>query len=163
MSVKAIIQVIENLIRLHDALLENAKQKTEAVKEGSLDKLQMVLIEERKYIQLLEQSESDRKAAIDHWFLQNNYPLNNRPTLTELLNLLSNQKEKNELERKSHLLKDLILLLKQQEQLNHALIQQSMQFVQLSLNVLNPSINNMNYGNKSKKVSVKRTVFDSKA
>jgi len=162
-SVKAIIQVIENLIRLHDALLENAKQKTEAVKEGSLDKLQMVLIEERKYIQLLEQSESDRKAAIDHWFLQNNYPLNNRPTLTELLNLLSNQKEKNELERKSHLLKDLILLLKQQEQLNHALIQQSMQFVQLSLNVLNPSINNMNYGNKSKKVSVKRTVFDSKA
>ena len=56
-----------------------------------------------------------------------------------------------------------ITQLKQQEQLNQALIQQSMQFVQLSLDILNPTIQTMNYGKNREDAGSKRSVFDSKA
>lgn len=52
--------------------------------------------------------------------------------------------------------------LKQQEALNAELIQQSMQFIHLSLNTLEPSIQSMNYGNQRQEAP-KRSLFDSKA
>lgn len=162
MTVKPIIQVLEKLVNVHESLLGNAQHKTEVVKEGSVDKLQMVLVKERKYIQVLVQAEVERKKLVDDWFLQKDLPLNNA-TITGMLEILTNVDEKKELENKTIALTEAITSLKQQEQLNQALIQQSMQFVQLSLDMMNPSIKNMNYGNNKEAAPMKRSVFDSKA
>jgi len=162
MTIKPMIQVLSKLVDVHKSLLENARQKTEVVKEGSVEQLQMILIKERKYIQVLEQAEAERKKEVENWFLQQGLPLN-KTTITEILDLIPNNEEKKELENQAVALTEAITSLKQQEQLNQALIQQSMQFVQLSLDMMNPSIKNMNYGNKQETSTAKRSVFDTKA
>lgn len=161
-TIKPMIQVLTKLVNVHKSLLENARQKTEVVKEGSVEQLQMILVKERKYIQVLEQAEAERKKEVENWFLQQGLPLNNA-TITEILDHIPNNEEKKELENQTVALTEMITSLKQQEQLNQALIQQSMQFVQLSLDMMNPSIKNMNYGNKQETSTEKRSVFDSKA
>lgn len=67
------------------------------------------------------------------------------------------------LEKTAVALTNVITRLKEQKQLNQALIQQSMQFVELSLDMLSPSIRNMNYGEKKSSGPKGRSVFDSKA
>src|SRR5699024_1002454 len=137
----------------------NARQKTEVVKEGSVEQLQMILVKERKYIQVLEQAEAERKKEVEN--LQQGLPLNNA-TITEILDHIPNNEEKKELENQTVALTEMITSIKHQEQLNQALIQQSMQIVQLPLDMMNPSIKNMNYGNKQETSTDKRSVLDSK-
>lgn len=161
MSVRKIIESLEKLISIKTYLLNISQEKTGIVTEGSVDQLQALLVKERKYIRVLEQAESDRKIATDEWLLQNNLA-GESITVTEILTILDDETEKQELEQTTIALTEIMLALKQQEQLNQELIQQSMKFVQMSLDVMNPSINQMNYGSKEKQ-TVSRSVFDSKA
>ncbi|SET09450.1 FlgN protein [Oceanobacillus limi] len=162
MSVESIIQSIKNLVKVHENLLKISEEKTEVVKAGSVDKLQTVLIKERKLVQLLDKEEDSRKKKVDEWFLQNGFPTEDT-TISKILESLTNEKEKKELENHTVELTELMLKLKQQEQLNLALIQQSMQFVQVSLDLMSPSLKNMNYGNEKDQSSSNRSMFDSRA
>ncbi|MEN2768732.1 flagellar protein FlgN [Ornithinibacillus xuwenensis] len=163
MSLNVIIEKLEKLTSIHQQLLELSFEKTTVVKEGAVDKLQAILIKERKFVQQLEQAEDNRKKEVDAWFLEHNLKLD-EATITNMINHLD-ASEKKELEESAVRLSEVILKLKQQEQLNMALIQQSMQFVQLSIDLMSPSLKNMNYGNKADKdqSTINRSVFDSKA
>ncbi|MFD2044989.1 flagellar protein FlgN [Ornithinibacillus salinisoli] len=162
MSVKAINQSLENLNNIHEDLLKNSEQKTEVIKEGSVEKLQSVLIKERKLIQLLDKAEEQRKKEVDRWFSDRELP-SVEATITNMLELLSDEQDRKNLEEQTVALTEVMLKLKQQEQLNMALIQQSMQFVQLSLDLMSPSLKNLNYGNEKEKATINRSMFDSKA
>lgn len=162
MSVQPILESLEKLIDLHKSLLDISKQKTFVVKEGSVDKLQPLLVKERKYVQALEQNERKRQIKVESWISQHDLSAENA-TITGILGSLSDEKVKEELETQTVILTNTITQLKQQEQLNKALIQQSMQFVELSLDMMKPSIRNMNYGGKKSSDSTDRSVFDSKA
>src|SRR5699024_2560937 len=120
------------------------------------------LIKERKVMQSIERTEEKRMEEVNKWFTDQGLPLENA-TITEMLNKLSNENEKKSLEKVTVNLTELIVKIKQQEQLNEALLKQSMQFVQLSLDMLHPSIENMNYNQKQSQVTTERSVFDSKA
>ncbi|MFB4167828.1 flagellar protein FlgN [Virgibacillus sp. JSM 102003] len=162
MSVQPIIQAMEKLIGLHESLLEISKQKTAVVKEGSIEKLQPLLLKERKHVQALEQAEVKRQKAVQSW-VDEYSPGLEHPTITGILEVMNDKQSKNELEEITITLTETITELKQQEQLNQSLIQQSMQFVELSLNMMKPSIRNMNYGGNKSSDSTERSVFDSKA
>lgn len=162
MSVQSVIQSLEKLISINNYLLNISEEKTEIVTEGSVERLQALLVKERKYIRLLEQSESERKAAAEAWIITHKFPREN-VTITEMLTMMDDEAEIQELEQTAIALTDTILKLKQQEQLNQDLINQSMKFVQMSLDVMSPSIQQLNYGNKNQIQAVKRSVFDSKA
>jgi flagellar biosynthesis/type III secretory pathway chaperone len=164
LSVQSIIETIEKLTSLHQQLIKLSEEKTTIVKEGAVDKLQAILIKERKYVQQLGQVEEKRKTLVDTWFSERKLSLE-EATVTNMLQHLTDDKEKQEVEESAVRLTEAIVKLKQQEQLNMALIQQSMQFVQLSVDLLSPSLKNINYGNKSEKdqSGENRSVFDSKA
>lgn len=155
---------MKKLVNLHKDLFDISQQKTVIVKEGAIEKLQVLLVKERKSIRTIEQAENERQTAVEEWFTQKQLPLSDA-AITNMLGKITDERETEELENITILLTELITKLKQQEQLNQALINQSMQFVQLSLDMMNPSIKNMNYGNKkgSKSESDKLSVFDSKA
>lgn len=85
-------------------------------------------------------------------------------TITTLLKLIHNETDQKQLEEKLTKLTKTIVNLKHQEQLNNQLIQQSLQFIQMSLGMINPTIQNMNYGKgQSDKETRNRSMFDSKA
>ncbi|WP_156288309.1 flagellar protein FlgN [Oceanobacillus salinisoli] len=163
MSVKPIIQSLEKLITLHEELLTISERKTELVKEGSVEELQALLVKERKHIRVLEQTEANRQQEVEKWLTAKGLPTED-VTITNILQMAENEAEKEELAAATTALTDLISKLKQQESLNHGLLKQSMQFVQLSMELLNPSISSVNYGKqKEVKKSMSRSLFDSQA
>ncbi|UJL45345.1 flagellar protein FlgN [Virgibacillus sp. NKC19-16] len=163
MSINQIIKTLENLVAIHEDLVSLSREKTKVVKEGSVEKLQSLLVKERKQIRTFEKVEKTRQEAVEAWFFENELPLTDT-TITHMLEIISDEDEKQELTAVTTKLTELITTLKQQEQLNESLLNQSMKFVQLSLDMMNPSIKNMNYGNsKQESVTMKRSVFDSKA
>ncbi|MFS0674201.1 flagellar protein FlgN [Ornithinibacillus sp. 179-J 7C1 HS] len=163
MSVQSILEKLNKLISIHEKLLELSKEKTNIVKEGNAEKLQAKLIQERKMVLQLAQVEESRQKEVDEWFSVRGLS-NEEATVTNLINNIENDEEKRLLAEKAVYLTEVVVNLKQQEQLNMALIQQSMQFVQLSIDLLSPSLKNINYSkDKEGESQINRSVFDSKA
>ncbi|MFD1849024.1 flagellar protein FlgN [Oceanobacillus bengalensis] len=163
MSVLPIIQSLEQLVLMHEELLNVSKEKTEVIKEGSVEKLQAILAKERKQIRKVEQVEDKRRVIVEEWFTSRNLSLEDM-TISRILDGLEEEADKETIAAVTTKLTEVITALKQQEQLNQTLLNQSMQFVQLSLDVLQPSITKLNYGkqkNESERAS--RSIFDSQA
>ena len=84
--------------------------------------------------------------------------------MTVILEHIERIDDKQKLEKAVTELLEVIIELRRSEKLNRDLIEQSMQFVQLSLDLLQPSDRNINYQKETKNQShIKRSVFDSKA
>lgn len=164
MSVNSIIDKLEQLVEIHQQLIQFSLEKTTIVKNGEVDKLQSHLVKERKLVQQLEKAEAAREKEVEKWFIDNGLSLDDT-TITTMLQHLQDEGEQQALEASAVRLAEALINLKQQEQLNVALIQQSMQFVQLSIDLLSPSLANINYNNKTDmdKSSANRSLFDSKA
>lgn len=122
-----------------------------------------LLTKERQLIQKVEQLEDSRQETVETLFIEKKVKPKEK-TLTELLTILDNEKERQSLEQAMTTLVDIIISLKDSEQLNNSLLQQSMQFVQLTLDMIQPESKNINYSNQSrqKQPSQGRSVFDSK-
>ena len=120
-------------------------------------------MEEKKHLQLLEKAEEKRQTIITPFFDEKYIDPEER-TVTNLLQLIDDEREKIQLEESLTLLTESIVKLKQNEQLNQQLIQQSMQFIQLSLEMMSPTIQNVNYSKDQKNQDTRnRSMFDSKA
>lgn len=166
MSIEHILQSLSVLTDVHNELHDISKQKTEVLTNGATENLQSILIEEQTLIRKLEQAEKKREALVNEWFMQHDYELEER-TITNILNLLSEKEDKVRLERAAINLTKAITQLRDSEQLNSALLQQSMHFIQASLNMLQPTIQSVNYDRekKTKQDSQfnERSMFDSRA
>jgi flagellar biosynthesis/type III secretory pathway chaperone len=161
LSVQKIIESLDNLTGIHRQLIALSKEKTNVVKKGNVDHLQTILVKERKIVQQLDHAEESRQKEVEAWFSQKGISL--EATITNLLEQIEAEAEKQRLEESVVRLTEAIVELKQQEQLNIALIQQSMQFVQLSIDLLSPSLKSLNYGKDNQQLGTQRSLFDSKA
>ncbi len=154
---------MKHLVVLHKDLIQLSNKKTEEIKQGDMEQLSKTLMDERKHIQAITQTEEKRQALVEDFFMKVNPDVEEK-TVTTLLAHIDNNEYKQQLEDVVALLIDAIVQLRQVEQLNQELMAQSMQFVQLSLDMLQPSIQRMNYDEKQTiQDSVKQSVFDSKA
>ncbi|WP_179151879.1 flagellar protein FlgN [Oceanobacillus senegalensis] len=162
MSVKSITESLEKLIFVHRELLGLSKQKTEIVKEGSVAPLQALLVTEGKQIRLLEQTELKRQQEVEQWFSDRKCRQEEK-NITKMIEIIEREADKEALAKAMKDLTELIIELRNQEKLNQTLLQQSMQFVQLSLDMMAPSIKNMNYGIQQVKADnqTNRSLFDS--
>ncbi|MGP4040733.1 flagellar protein FlgN [Gracilibacillus sp. D59] len=165
MSVQPIIQHLNKLIELHDSLLHVSMQKTELLKENKIDDLQKLLVTEQKHVQAINQIEQKRIDAVATWAQANSLDTAS-VTVSAIIEDYATGADQKSLEEVTLKLAEKLVELRRQEDLNKQLTQQSLQFVQLSLDMMQPSMKNMNYG-KSKQQpqssGPKRSVFDSKA
>jgi len=161
-SIQSIYKTLEKLVIIHEELCGVSKEKTDILKKGSVENFQHLLAKERKYIKILEQFELKRQREVEQWYASHQLATEEM-TITNMLQIIANEVEKKKLENITIKLTNAITQLKQQEQLNQDLIRQSMQFVHMSLEMLNPTINQMNYGNKKVREAENRSVFDSQA
>lgn len=160
---RELYEAMQCLVDLHVDLVEISQNKTEEIKQGDMEKLSKLLMQERKQVQLISQKESERQELVEKFFVEKNAE-NEEQTMTNLLAFIDDETEKVEFEKVMSALIDAIVELREIEQLNKELMEQSMQLVQLSLDMLQPSINRMNYdGKQNIQESSKRSVFDSKA
>lgn len=162
-SIEQMTSVITELVKQHQELTTLSVKKTEAIKSSDMEGLSTLLMKERKQIASIVQLEEKRQKLVENLFhqLQIKQP---EKTVTKLLEHLTDTEEKERLEEAVTRLVEVIVPLRQAEQLNEQLIQQSLEFVQLSLDMLQPSVKNIQYNHQhAEEQRPNRSVFDSKA
>ncbi|SFJ45782.1 FlgN protein [Halobacillus dabanensis] len=163
MTIDTIITHMNQLKQLHDSLFSLSKKKTEALKTNDIEGIQQLLTQERKHVQAIGKIEKQRAQTVAQWSQGQGHPTA-EPTVSEILEVLQGEGKA----RLQDSYEGLILVLadlKQQEKLNADLTQQSLQFVNMSLDLLQPSLQSLNYGGQQGPSGnqSKRSVFDSKA
>lgn len=165
MSAEKIIQTLANLSQVQVSLLQLAREKTNILKNGDMAKLDQLLKKEEKIVKLLEEAEEKRHTAVQQ-FLTGKGIVNENVTLTELYKLVGKDDREQMTELQEKLMGD-ITALKQQNELNQELMTQSLQFVNLSLEMLAPETSIGTYGRLDNKQEANNnhgsSIFDSKA
>lgn len=164
MSTEQLVQTLQKLLVLHEHLLTLAKQKSNILKTGDIDSLNQQMKEEQKYILAIKQIENERIKLVQQ--MLSNYRLrDDEYTLSKVIEV-SNEPLKQKLKDIKSKLIVIIEELKQVNALNQQLTHQSLQFVNVTLDMLRPEPIATNYGHpdkKEKENQSKRSMFDSKA
>lgn len=155
---------IEKLLHAHEQLWGISQQKTALIKNSEMEALLKILLEEKKVMQIIMQLEDDREELVNHLFLSLPIDENQEKTVTNLLAYIEDGVEKEQLVQLITPLIETITALKVNEDLNSQLLKQSMQFIQLSLSMMDPTTQKVSYGENNQQIQrVGRSVFDSKA
>ncbi|GMB09136.1 flagellar protein FlgN [Thermolongibacillus altinsuensis] len=160
MSAKKLIKLLEKHVKLHKGLLELAKKKTEALKKGDMEALSEMMKEEQTYIAAINQVERERIRVVEAMVGKED-----ERTLTACISLAEGT-ERATLEKLRDDLTAVISELKNVNQLNQQLTQQSLEFVNVMLDMLMPQPQNVNYAAPNRvpnSYEVGRSLFDSKA
>jgi flagellar biosynthesis/type III secretory pathway chaperone len=155
-----LVNILEKLLKLHESLLDLGLSKTEIVKKGDMEGLQQMLKDEQKHIAAINMMEKERHKAAKQFLGSNaeditisNCIANAEPELKETLSQLQTD------------ILAVIEKLQDRNELNQMLIYQSLQFVNMSLDMFKPRTESVNYSrpvqDKAPKPSF--TIFDSKA
>ncbi|MGM8215198.1 flagellar protein FlgN [Bacillaceae bacterium W0354] len=164
MSVKQIIEHLEKIYQLQKSLLSISKEKTELIKANKIEQFNELLMTERKHVQAIDQLEKKRIDATNDWF--DRVAPDAERTISGLIEHVTDEADRKQLEKLYEEMIYVLADLKQQEKLNLDLTQQSLQFIELSLDMFQPnSTKNMNYNQPNSKQGKKSStsVFDSKA
>ncbi|WP_163144125.1 flagellar protein FlgN [Bacillus sp. 22-7] len=158
MSAEALTVAMEKLLKLHKSLYELAVKKTDIIKTGDMDALNQMLKDEQAHIAAISRLDKEREKAANSIV-----PMLESPTVSDCLNLLT-QPDLLRLEAITEELAELVYELKEQNFLNQQLVHHSLQFVNVSINLLRPQPETMNYGPPAKKNSEKMNpgIFNSK-
>jgi flagellar biosynthesis/type III secretory pathway chaperone len=160
MSAKQLIELLEKHVKLHKGLLELAKKKTEVLKKGDMEDLAGIMKEEQKYMTAINQIERERIQVVEAMVSGEE-----ERTLTACISRTEGT-ERTILEKLRDELSAVILELKNINLLNQQLTKQSLQFVNMTLDMVMPEPQNMNYAAPNKvpnPYETGRSLFDSKA
>ncbi|MGE7761811.1 flagellar protein FlgN [Peribacillus sp. NPDC097895] len=162
MSVRNIIESLEKLIKLHKSFNQLAIRKTATLKANDTEAITALLIQEQTHIKAINQTDKEREGAVAEYLAENGIGGHSASinTVTELTGPI----ETGILERLKAELIDEVSKLKERNSLNQQLIYQSLQFINVSLDMLRPQNQNLNYGNSVEKPAKSGMgMFDSKA
>ncbi|MFD1706921.1 flagellar protein FlgN [Siminovitchia sediminis] len=161
MSAETLIANLTKQYQLHENLLKNALRKTDVLKKGDVDSLQEVMREEQKLTTAITMMESERQTAAQSFLRQTE----DSPITIEDCIQAASPEAAETLRVLQEKLLDIIEKLQEQNELNKQLIYQSLQFVNMNLDLLQPEKETAAYGRPVEKKQMKqgKSFFDSKA
>lgn len=162
MSIDNILQSLNKLDMLHKSLLDIAYKKTEAIKTGDMDSLNQLLKDEQVHVAGISQLEQQRQLEVTDYLRAKGIAPTDNPTVAHVLENTNTDEEKAQLTKvRNHLLLTLETL-KNQNDLNQKLTFQSLQFVNMTLDMLRPKPDQINYSKTEVNGPSKdKTYFDS--
>ena len=164
MSVNKLTESLQDLVKLHKTLNELAKQKTDTVINSDISNLKLFIQKEAVLIKQLQFLETERIRAVSQLARERGFFME-RGTIQEIVPYLQDR-EKETVESLQKQLLEQVTLLKQQNELNQQLIEDSLRFVNLSLDMLQPEQETGNYTRPTRDSDhgvTGRSIFDSKA
>lgn len=161
-----VVASLHQLQKMHASLLSLAKEKLQMIERGQIAELDQLMKDEQSHIAAIEQLERNRQQAVQQYFEAKGIAAVQQPTLTELIHYIEDEVSQRLLqEAKENLLKTLHEL-QLQNDLNQKLTYQSLQFLNLSLSMVQPDHSTFTYSREEvqgKNDVVKRASFDSRA
>lgn len=166
MSIDLIIQALDNLEKIHKSLLELAYKKTEFVKTGNMDSLDQLLKDEQAHIAAITQLEQQRQVVVTDYLRAKGIAPSDNPTVVQVMEAAESPTDQEQLKIARNRLLLTVDQLKFQNDLNQKLTYQSLQYVNLTLDMLKPRPDQINYSRteaKGEKSAKDKTYFDSQA
>lgn len=166
MSVQPIISILEKLEKMHSSLLQLANEKTELVKKGDMDGLDSIIKNEQSHVAAIEVLEKQRQQMVTDYLRAKGIALSGTPTVAQVIEAAETEEERDQLENIKNQLSAVIDNLRKQNDLNQKLVFQSLQFVNMSLDMLRPRTEEINYSGKptgNETTAPKKSMFDSQA
>jgi flagellar biosynthesis/type III secretory pathway chaperone len=162
MSADQLVTVMERLLDLHNSLLEKAYQKTTVIEKGDIDALNTLIKEEQKLLPTINKFEQVRQQVVRN-FLTPFHVEEENFTISTCLTYIDVSKKEKLAELREELL-EVAQKLQKQNELNSELVKQSLQFVQMSLDMFYPKTPEFNYGPlKQSGPSASNSLFNRKA
>lgn len=160
-----LIQIFQAMTVVHERFNEQAVRKEETIKTGDMEGLDQVMKEESPLIQQLRKLENTRQHLVLQWMKDKGLVKEN-VTMDQLTPLFP-AKEREAVEYWQRRLMTEIDKLKEQNSLNQQLLEDSLRFVNLSLDAMNPQEQNQftSYsgdGEQDDDEQGGRSLFDSK-
>jgi hypothetical protein len=165
MSITTILTSLNNLEKLHRSLLRIAYDKTAVIKNGDMEGLDQLLKDEQSHLAAIIQMDGLRQRDVAQYLTDQGRSVSLNPTVTDLLDVVP-EADKKSLEEARERLLHAIHDLKWQNDLNQKLTYQSLQFVNLSLDIVRPRTESANYSKteiSGNKVSKEQPSFDANA
>ncbi|RKJ48729.1 flagellar protein FlgN [Butyricicoccus sp. 1XD8-22] len=166
MSVQSIITILERLEKLHKSLLELSYQKTEIVKKGDMAELDNMLKNEQSHVAAIETLEKQRQQAVSEYLTEKGILQAGKQAIADVIEVVENEEERTQLQDVRNRLMLVVDDLRKQNELNQKLVFQSLQFVNMTLDLLRPKPDQINYSGKEARgdnTVQKKSYFDSQA
>lgn len=166
MSVEIIYATLEKLERMHKSLLELSFKKTELIKTNNMEALDQMLKDEQAHVAAIDKLEQQRQLQVTEYLGAKGFAPTDKMTVADVIKVADNDTDKKKLEKVRNRLLLIIDDLRKQNDLNQKLVFQSLQFVNLTLDMLRPQPDQINYsGNEVRGTNTigKKTYFDSQA
>ena len=162
MPLEKMIRSLEKLIEHQEGLINVAVGKTDIIIRNDIEALQTILKQENKHIQIIQKLEAEI-FKLGKEILEKTGYIDATQTLTAVIECVPEEKREYLHELKERLTAA-ALTLQQRNNLNQELLEQSLQFINLSLDLLLPDMDSFNY-NPTVQDEQKEThsIFDSKA
>lgn len=128
-------ELLDNLLNLHRALYTLATQKKDVLIKGDIEGLTFITQQEQKLIKGVNASEAARIQVVQDILTEKGLSLA-EPTLYELTKSLTSIEEKSRLKSYREELIRIVSELRQANELNQQLLEQSLSFVNHSLDIL---------------------------
>lgn len=136
MSVQLLIDLLEQLDLTHINMLELAQQKKKIIIENNVESLIHIMNQETKVLKQIEQLEEQRAGAAHQFLNESGIKSKLNLNVSELSRLVFDIEEKRKLLDVQTRLSNTLKLLKQANDLNQKLIEQSLLFIDFSLEVM---------------------------
>ena len=165
MSIKDLIQTMDQLNQVHESLLELSKLKTNVLIQNQVEQLNQIVNKENNLMKQITKLDHQRIDNISQFLLNKGYKPNAKITVNDLTKLVFKAEEKQALKSTQEKLLGTIEQLKQLNQLNQKLIEQSLAYIDYSMDlVLGPPEDEVVYHNPSLQQNIKRNgMFDRRA
>ncbi|OXT16875.1 hypothetical protein B9K06_12865 [Bacillus sp. OG2] len=158
MSVHPLTLVLQKQLKLHKSLYGLGLEKTDILKEGSLEGLNELLKKEQKHLTAIGQLEKERAQIVSSIV-----PDAEQAVLNDCLPLMP-EKDRVEIAELQQALTDQLKDLKEINELNQELIHLSMQYVTMNLDLLMPNdMDNYKKQQDGEDTAPSISLFDSKA
>lgn len=137
MSIEKILETLEKQERMHRSLLELAHKKTDVLKANDMEQLSAILTTEQAHVAAIETLEQQRQQLVTEYFRAKGIQTADKPTVAQLIEAATTE-EKPKLAATRERLLTVVDELKKANSLNQKIVIQSLQFVNFSLDMLQP-------------------------
>lgn len=159
MAIQEIVDIMQEMTELHQQLLELAVRKKDVIIRNQVDQLNGLVNKESKLAKQISELEEKRLFEADRYLVGKGYRPNPAITVSDLTRIIVKAGEKQALLEAQTQLLEVLEKLKAANQLNQELAQQSLAFIDFSLNLLvgaedeavyqNPQQQSTGYGKRS--------------
>ncbi|WNR44690.1 flagellar protein FlgN [Paenibacillus roseipurpureus] len=164
MSIQPLLVTMNTLQEAHEALLELAKSKTQVLINNQVDELNAVVNRENKWIRAISDANQQRIQIISSYLISRGYNPNPKITVSDLIKVIFKAEEKQALREAQEKLLATIEELKSSNVINQQLIEQSLAFVDYSIDLIfGPPEDDVVYKNPNQNKGMSRQgLFDRK-